>query len=135
MAWASTHVEFLSSVLQGDDSFRQVGGWPGSDSSSRHAFSASNGCIHRSLACTTVKAYDRVCWLDGSGSVLKAFPHNTHASANTLLCDFEQQRDFFRAVAIRAPKVFGLTSRHRIAQAFAYSSDVQWFLHIATFSC
>ena len=51
-----------------------------------------------------------------SGSVMRALPHKMQASATTLLCEFEQQRDFSRPIASRASRVLGPISRRRVTQ-------------------
>ena len=72
--------------------------------------------LHRAMANATMKAHEHVCQLDRSGCVPRALSHKMQASANTLLCEYEQQGDFSRAIAERASDVFGPISRHRITQ-------------------
>ena len=43
------------------------------------------------------------------------------ASATTLLCEEEQQRDFYRAIAARASIIFGPVSGHRSTQELVAS--------------
>ena len=63
-----------------------------------------------------MKAQDYVSPLERTGHVLTDPLHQMQSSATTLLCDFEQQRDFSCAITNRASKVFGPFSSHRITQ-------------------
>ena len=73
------------------------------------------------------------------GSVLRALPHKKQSSATTLLCDFEQQRDFSRAIASRASKVVGAVSRYTAlrrsvllsaAQVAPHVQDYLWLIRV-----
>ena len=97
------HVEISSSASQHGSR------WPlvlvlGSMLVTLHAFSAAwEESMLYSLHHVPHDESPRLCSrLDRSGSVRRVLPHKMQSSATTLLCGFEQQRDFPRAIASHA---------------------------------
>ena len=120
-AWNQFH--HSCSTVQGVHTFRDVGRRLCPKSCSATDFDTlfymlEKVMLHRSMAYNTNEVHDYVCRLGRYASVVSPL----QVSATTVLCEYEQQLDFSRSIASRAPNVFGLTSGHRVTKVFSCHS-------------
>ena len=73
------------------------------------------GFFAPSMACSTANAFDIVCRLDRDGKFDEAPQNMKQKVATGLLRDKLYEQDFAVPISVRASKVLGPTSRHRVA--------------------
>ena len=75
--------------------------------------------LRRSMAFSTMEAYEFVCQKDRLGNVIDSPRHNMKKAATIFLSNTTQKREFSLPTARRASKVLGPISRHSITQVLS----------------